>query len=234
MTDAELDLLMRDVLLDSLKLDDAAALDSDLAFTPSRRHQRRMRSMMSDPEKWLRGRTRPVWQKVMQWVAVFILVVLINFGAVMAFSPTARAAVLQWIVEWYETYISFQYFGETKPEEMLLYQITDLPEGYFETERIDDVLSTDVIYENSAGEFLYIRYTHINQGIESVIIPGDDEVIPISVNQMEGYLFIPKDSENRTTITWIDEQKNIQFTIAAMFEPDELLRMAESTSEKSK
>ena len=73
--------------------------------------------MMSDPEKWLRGRTRPVWQKVMQWVAVFILVVLINFGAVMAFSPTARAAVLQWIVEWYETYISFQYFGETKPEE---------------------------------------------------------------------------------------------------------------------
>lgn len=154
MTDAELDLLMRDVLLDSLKLDDAAALDSDLAFTPSRRHQRRMRSMMSDPEKWLRGRTRPVWQKVMQWVAVFILVVLINFGAVMAFSPTARAAVLQWIVEWYETYISFQYFGETKPEEMLLYQITDLPEGYFETERIDDVLSTDVIYENSAGEFL--------------------------------------------------------------------------------
>lgn len=74
----------------------------------------------------------------------------------------------------------------------------------------------------------------MNQGIESVIIPGDDEVIPISVNQMEGYLFIPKDSENRTTITWIDEQKNIQFTIAAMFEPDELLRMAESTSEKSK
>lgn len=36
MTDAELDLLMRDVLLDSLKLDDAAVLDSDLAFTPSR------------------------------------------------------------------------------------------------------------------------------------------------------------------------------------------------------
>ena len=186
--------------------------------------------MLSDPEKWLRGRTRPVWQKVMQRVAVFILVVLINFGAVMAFSPTARAAVIQWIVEWYETHISFQYFGEEKPDEMPQYHISDLPDGYFEIERVDDVLSTDVIYENSTGEFLYLRYTHMNQDIESIIVPGDDEVIPISVNQMEGYLFIPKDPESRITITWIDEQNNIQFTIAAMVEPNELMRMAESVT----
>lgn len=230
MTDAELDLLMRDVLLDSLKLDDAAVLDSELTFTPSRRHQRRMRSMLNDPEKWLRGRTRPMWQKVMQRVAVFILVVLINFGAVMAFSPTARAAVLQWIVEWYETHISFQYFGEEKPDEMPQYHISDLPDGYFETERDSFLLSSDVMYENDNGEFFYFSYTYMNQDTENVLIPRDAEIIPISVNQMEGYLFIPTDPEAFTTITWIDEPSNIQFFIHAVTDPSEILRMAESVA----
>ena len=45
---------------------------------------------------WMRWRSRPVWKQALHTAACFLLICAVAFGVVMAVSPTARAAVLQW------------------------------------------------------------------------------------------------------------------------------------------
>ena len=100
MTDQELDTLMRRVLLDSLKLDLEGATGNELPFEPTPRYQRQMTAMLADPLKWARKRARPVWKKAIQKVAVILLVFSLSLGSLMAVSPTVRADVVSWEVEW--------------------------------------------------------------------------------------------------------------------------------------
>ena len=107
MTDQELDRRMRRVLLDSLRNDEQNTREAAGPFVPPRDHQRQMRDMLKDPIKWLRNRRKPVWKLAIQKVAVVLLVVSLSLGSVMAVSPTARAVVIRWETEWYETHIVY-------------------------------------------------------------------------------------------------------------------------------
>ncbi len=40
-------------------------------------------------------------------------------------SPTARATIVRWVTEWYETHIVFRYAGEDAPGEMPQYELGD-------------------------------------------------------------------------------------------------------------
>ena len=48
----------------------------------------------------------------------------------MAVSPAVRAAIIDWVIEWYETHISYRFFGESNSDEMPSYNIVKLPSGY--------------------------------------------------------------------------------------------------------
>ena len=139
MTDQELDTLMRRVLLDSLKLDLEGATGNELPFEPTPRYQRQMTAMLADPLKWARKRARPVWKKAIQKVAVILLVFSLSLGSLMAVSPTVRAAVVRWVTEWYETHIIYRYSGEDILGEMPHYDISELPHGYTEIIRDDQL-----------------------------------------------------------------------------------------------
>lgn len=57
------------------------------------------------------------------------------------------------------------------------------------------------------------------------------EVIPVSVHGMKGQMFLTDDWEHEwNTITWIDAQNNIQFSIDGNFDADDILHIAESVS----
>ena len=57
------------------------------------------------------------------------------------------------------------------------------------------------------------------------------ESIPVSVCGMKGRMILVTDWENeRNTITWIDSQNNIQFSIDGNLERDDILHIAESVS----
>ena len=148
----------------------------------------------------------------------------------MAISPTARAAVVRWVVEWYETHIVFRYAGEDRTEEMPQYTVENLPDGYTEVERIISHSAVSVLYENSAGEVIFLDYNYIHEGGSIVFAPaGDDmdDVVSVTVGKHSGLLFIPKDPDAMLTITWIDETENIQFVLTANLDVDAILRMAE-------
>lgn len=234
MTDQELDTLMRRVLLDSLKLDAESTASGELAFEPTPRYQRQMAAMVKDPLKWERRRARPLWKNVAQKAAVILLVFSLSLGSLMAVSPTVRAAVVRWVTEWYETHVVYRFSGEQLSGEMPQYEITDLPEGYVEDERVDWPTYISIIYRKANDEnapWIYLRYVYMQQGTVNNIGTEGADIIPVTVNGIEGQLYLARNpDESDSTITWIDPDKNIAFVVDAALDADSILHIAESVS----
>ena len=232
MTDRELDRMMQHVLLDAIKRDCEKETDDVPAFKPTRHYQRQMAAMLSDPLKWARKRARPIWKSALQKVAMILLVFTLSLGSLMAVSPTVRAAVVRWVTEWYETHIVYRYSGEQIIGEMPQYEITDLPEGYIEDERVNWPSYVSVVYQNKdTGKTIYLDCTYMQQGSASDYVTDGVEVVSVIVNGFSGQLFLTDDWENKwNTITWIDAERNLQFEIDANVNRDVILHMAESVS----
>lgn len=234
MTDQELDTLMRRVLLDSLKLDAESTASGELVFEPTPRYQRQMAAMVKDPLKWERRRARPLWKNVAQKAAVILLVFLLSLGSLMAVSPTVRAAVVRWVTEWYETHVVYRFSGEQLSGEMPKYEITNLPEGYVEDERVDWPTYISIIYRKANDEnapWIYLRYVYMQQGTVNNIGTEGADIIPVTVNGIEGQLYLARNpDESDSTITWIDPDKNIAFIVDAALDADSILHIAESVS----
>ena len=232
MTDQELDTLMRRVLLDSLKLDAESAASGELAFEPTARYQRQMAAMLSDPLKWAQKRARPLWKNVAQKAAVILLVFSLSLGSLMAVSPTVRAAVVRWVTEWYETHVVYRFSGEQVADEMPQYEVTDLPEGYAETERVEWPSYVSIIYQNVNDEnasWIYLQYIYMQQGASSNFGIENADIIPVTVNGLEGQLYLTRDTEGAdSTITWIVPDENMLFAVSAALGADDILHIAES------
>ena len=232
MTDRELDRMMQHVLLDAIKRDCEKETDDVPAFKPTHHYQRQIAAMLSDPLKWAQKRARPIWKSALQKVAMILLVFTLGLGSLMAVSPTVRAAVVRWVTEWYETHIVYRYSGEQITGEMPQYEITDLPEGYIEDERVNWPSYVSVVYQNKdTGKTIYLDCTYMQQGSASDYVTDGVEVVPVAVNGLSGQLFLTDDWENKwNTITWIDAERNLQFEIDANVNRDVILHMAESVS----
>ena len=230
MTDRELDRMMQHVLLDAIKRDCEKETDDVPAFKPTHHYQRQIAAMLSDPLKWAQKRARPLWKNVAQKAAVILLVFSLSLGSLMAVSPTVRAAVVRWVTEWYETHIVYRYSGEDISGEMPQYEISGLPQDY--TEIIRDVYeaSVSVVYESPSGDMICFDYTYMQQGAANIIAPGDDEILDVTVNGIQGQFFLPHDPADAKTITWIDADSNLQFVVKAFCSETDILHIAESVS----
>lgn len=146
----------------------------------------------------------------------------------MAISPTARATVIRWIVEWYENNIDYRYMGGQNKEALPQYEITELPDGYVETIRNVAPGLVAVTYENSEGDAIYFVYSFMHQGSQTNFILENEEVYDVMVNEMRGQFFESHSPESLNSLTWIDTDLNIQFNLDCRFGIEELLHMAES------
>lgn len=231
MTEQELDRIMRRVLIDSLKMDDERAeKDQVPSFEPTSRYKRRMRAMLADPLNWLYWQEHPRWQQIARRVAIILITCVVAIGGIIAISPTARAAVVRWVVEWYENNIVYQYWGEQNIEELPQYEISGLPDGYVETVRDIAPGLVAVTYENQNGNVIYFDYSFMHQGAQTDFVLNDDGVFDVMVNHMDGKFIESHIPGNFNSLTWIDPDLNIQFAVEGCFDFDSLLRMAESIS----
>lgn len=232
MTDAELDRLMGRVLSDAIALDQESAYGPGIVFRPSPHHSAQMRLMLADPLHWVKKRKRSALRKAAGWAAVFLLFISLAFSMAMLFSPEARAAVEHWVAEWYQTHIVYRYFGSG--EGLPRYELTGLPNGFSELERMEEPTFTDVIYGNKSGELISFTYTVLKQGGATVFVPNGDTVSEVTIGKNQGTLFIPQDPENMTKLTWIDDEAGVQFTIVADLDELNMIRLAESLRREKK
>lgn len=227
MTELELDGMLRRVLFDALRNEEADREEGECIFAPSKNYLRQMKLMQKNPIKWLRNRSKPVWKVIVQKVAIILLIASLGLGSVMAVSPTARAAVIRWVIELYETHIVYRFYGEPTAAKMPNYVIENLPEKYVETDRIETDASVSLFYEDFNGGFICFDYIHVQQGA-GAIMTTQENVEDVTVNGLQGQLFVPTDTRSVTTVVWIDPQVNMQFMIESALEPISVMELAES------
>ena len=228
MTDKELDELMRRVLRDSLETESGQTADAE--FKPTVGYRRQMRAMLDNPLKWARNMKRPVWKRALKVAAMFALTVSLGL---MAVGPTARASIMRWIQETYETYILYRYtdeYNEILPE----YGIRALPDGYEEISQSGtaDLNATGEIvsceYENPEGDKIIFTYLAMSDGTLSAFSTDDADVTDVEVQGFDGKFFAARDPANWNTLMWMDTRNNLHFAIDGYFSMDDMMRMAES------
>lgn len=229
MTEKELDAFMSKVLLDAIAFDEDR-LEEKIPYAASARHRHQMRAMLKDPVRWARDRGKPVWKRVLQTAAVILLMLSLGLGSVMLASPTARATIVRWVTEWYETHIVFRYAGEDAQGEMSQYELGELPEGFVENpeRQLIGAGMTSHFYENEKKEVILFKYAYMQQGALSSVDAENANVIPVFVNNCEGLLVIPKEEDSSSTLMWFDPERNLQFTLDAPLGQEDILHMAES------
>lgn len=143
--------------------------DWEIDFSPKYRRER-MR-LLADPWNWVRRRARPMWKRAARTAACVVLACTVALGALMAVSPTVRAAVTRWFRETFEGYT--YYTGSTPEEEEIppeesfpAFRPTWVPEGYVLAQVYtnglpgvpEDVLSANWVYENGEDTLQFSCY----------------------------------------------------------------------------
>ena len=164
MIDPSDDRLIQNILLDAVAEEYAEELASTEDVVTSPHFQRQMKKMLANPNSWAKQRKRPLWKRCLTKAAMLLLVCSLTLGALMAVSPTVRATVVDWVVEWYETHIIYRFFGESISGELPSYDITKLPTGYKRVEEIRTWDSVSVLYENEKDDQIYFHYSYMSQG----------------------------------------------------------------------
>ena len=87
-----------------------------------------------------------------------------------------------------------------------------------------------MVYESPSGDMICFDYTHMQQGAANIIAPGDDEILDVTVNGIQGQCFLPHEPEEARTITWIYADSNLEFVVKAFCSETDILHIAESVS----
>lgn len=228
MNDREFDALLRKALMDANLQDFQEILSQENEIRWSPRYQVQKKKLLADPWRWYRNRKRPIWKKALHNAACLLLACCLGFFTLMAASPTVRAAVIQWVQEWYETHIIYRFQGAPTSEEMPDYQITELPEGFAEAERVESIGYLQITYENEQGEKIYLICSKMDSGTSAYVSTENMEISDIQVNGCMGQFYHSLDPNLSSAIVWTDERSNIMFSVDAFGEKLDILHMSES------
>lgn len=229
MTESAENQVLKNILLDAAAREFDEALSEKEPVIVSRRFERQMRLMLSDPKKWAKKQHRSLWMKCLQRVAVILLICSVTIGSIMAVSPTARAAIIRWVTEWYESSVIYRFFGEPTFAELPRYEIAKLPVGFNELDPPMQIPNdVEILYGNSDGEVIRFEYMRMEQGTALFVDTSSADAFEIEVNGFWGHMYISNDPKQSNMIVWHDDQANLQFLIDGFFDSDQLMEMAES------
>lgn len=179
-------------------------------------------------EKLIHRVNHPIRHMVLNRVASILLVILIGFTMVMSFSPTARAAVIGWIRQAYESFYSYYFTNDVETESNYKYKIDPLPEGYAELSSNLDGRICTYVFLNHHNELLVFTYsTESNESVfymdrEKYIV---EEVI-ISGNKAD--LYLTEDTSLTNGIIWQDKETGVVFSISGGVDGEELINLAKN------
>ena len=194
----------------------------DHQFSP--RFENRMRKVR-------RRAKHPTAYRVLRQVACILLAILILFSSVMVFSPEARAAVVNWLKEQFETFYHYFYAGESNSDrtERSEYELGWVPDGYVLLDSFSVENSTTIIYVGDTGLLIQFTYTYGSDS-NPVFMDGDNYSHYLVNNRYDVYM--DQSGGNNNGITWTDQNDSVLYCICAPLGEKELVQLAESVIKK--
>lgn len=213
---AEADQAIRDSL--------PAPADCKHEFSPS--FQRKMR-------RTFRKAKHPILYKLPKYAACFVLVVAIVSGTWLTIDAEARAAFFSWVREQYETFIEYRFTGDTiQNDKSTQYELTQLPDGFFESDRMESDGNAVVIYQNKSGEIIQFTYSQGDDSISLFLESNTSDVQIVRVGNVDAEFYLSSDPDISNGLVWKSEDGNTFFCITSTLPQGVMLQLAESVQAK--
>lgn len=175
---------------------------------------------------------------VHQWITrtiAALLALVIGATSWLAVDTDARAAFFEWVQEVYEGSIVYRFFNDTAVVDQLPdYRPSWLPDGYVQTEVIEDDTVHAVIYENTANpndSFIFDYQLYFDSMNLSLQWENNEcEILELQVNGKTAHFYRSLDGSITNDLIWVDENSTIIFTLSGYLEQDVMLHIAESVN----
>lgn len=173
---------------------------------------------------------KAAWRRFAKGAVAAVLVVLISFSMLLAFSTETRAAVKIWFRESFGDFTTYS-FQESEMKPVPTYELTWIPEGYELVRDESFEHMRGMVYQkgdNISGGFVF-DYAIANDNSKLYVqsLSGEQTIETVEVWGTQGDLYIPADPTNDSyMLVWFDEANRVVFTINTYLEPDDILRIA--------
>lgn len=198
----------------------------------SKRFERKM-------QKLIRRANHPIRYQVMRTAAAVALAIVTLFGAVMAVSPEARAAVIGWVKSAF--YEFFEYSNQNSQTNgassntdgdavKYEYHLSVAPEGYWEWRAVEKVDGNIQLYLNNAGDVLQFSYSYGDIFSSKFVKAENYEQHSAFVNGHRADIYISLKENEASGIVWQDINGNVIFQISAIADKEVLIKIAETVT----
>ena len=178
----------------------------------------------------IRKNRHPQHNRVLRMAASFALVILIAGGSVMARSPTARAAVRDWLLGQNGTVFAYTSMGEASPSDVYYkYELSEIPEGYFLWQEIVDESQSILLYaEEETGRLLKVTGSP-NDGTGAMfLLTTTDRKSTVPIGDISADFYPAKSEDSGSGLAWVDPGNDYLICLDGFFSKEELIDMAES------
>lgn len=177
-------------------------------------------------KKLIRKTDHPVRYRIIQSSIAVVLVVVMVFGSVLAVSPSARAAMVNWLKEAVGSmthYTSAPGHSQTDTENAGIYELTSLPDGYTLAFMNEDDGGRSYAFTNEAGQILQFAYIIGGTHTELYLDTESYQLHNVQCGNITVDVYIANDQGDRNSIVW--EENDILFYISAFLDQDELIEL---------
>lgn len=208
----------------------------------SKRFQRKM-------EKLIRRANHPIRYQVMRIAAAVVLAIVTLFGAVMAISPEARAAVAGWIRETFGIYVQYtndhahgdnnidsdnntsvgsDSDNNTQAPTKYEYHLAEIPAGYHELRVTEKKAGKTYLYVDDSGNILQFAYLYGHKSSNLFVKTEDYAQYSSFVNGWPADVYIALKENETSVVIWQDTNADVLFHIFAMADQNGLIAIAEN------
>lgn len=226
MTDKEMDAFLRKALLLSNSPKVMGLTNEPQSV--SELFQKKMEKLMLNPQKVGKQGLWPLWRKMVHYVACAAIIITLIFSSVLAVSPTIREWVKNAVVEWFQEYTDFRFYGESTNEAAGGWRPQYLPLGYKEIEVNETEGYGTLVYEDEYGSVLYFDSREKGEGRQFNIDRTHNDMEEITLNGHPAYSFCANGDGWPNYLVWISGDEESVFLLTGEVAPNELKKIAES------
>lgn len=178
-------------------------------FSP--RYRRERARMLSDPFGWMRRKLRPLWKTALRNVACILLASLLALGALMAASSTVRAAVVNWLREFWDNFAIYRTEGGVSYDTSPAWRPGWLPDGEWSLTAANP-RNGAVIWMFERGQArltFYCSYAGNREGIFNESILNDDTEKTRTPAAVHGRPADYYEGEVNCFLVWRDGEKTL-------------------------
>lgn len=227
----EFDVALTEALLTANAEDGQAALNdlrnAEHPFSDS--YLRERKKMLANPLLWAKRKECPRWKQGLRTAACILLSISIAIGALMGVSPTIRAAVLHWLQEIQDFYVSYYTTDETANKDLIGYWVpSELPEGW----TLKDIQESDIdrmLRYGNGSDWLLLRTALPTSAMYTKAMESASRAQNRQHVTVQGYSADYYGDQKSSLLVWENKDGVLFWWSASGLSKEELLAIAETT-----